>query len=466
MSSNLLDFTVDYSLFEGINKDFLEEHKIYPVHSQQLSVLIATSNKTLNEEEFVKIFDKPVKFLFVEGNELKAELQYLDLKKELYLLGKNALSNKDRKDENSYIINFMDILFSFCIVYNASDIHFESANESVIIRLRIDGELIQIFRFDKELFSLISSIIKYFGNLDISQKRIPLNGRFSRKINKLIYDMRISTMPTIYGESIVLRILDNGNIKKDILTIGFERNTLQCINKNIRVTQGLILVTGPTGSGKTTSLYSMINSLNTKNKKIITIEDPVEYKLDGVMQVNINEEIHLDYQLVLKNILRQDPDILLIGEIRDKESLQIAIQASLTGHLVIATLHTNNAIETITRLIDLEAEPYLIASTLKMVLSQRLVRVLCPHCKVKSMTTNSYEHKGCTLCNFTGYKGRKIVSEVLEVDEQIAKMISRKSHMDEIVSYANTIGFTSLKENGLQLVDAGITTLDEFYSKI
>jgi len=466
MNSVLLDFIVDYSLFDHIEKNFLEKKNIYPVQTQQLSVLIATSNKELETEELIKIYDKPIKFLFVEENELKSELQYLDLKKKLYLLGKNALSHKDSKDENSYIINFMDIVFSFCIENNASDIHFESANQSLIIRLRIDGELIQIFRFNKDLFSLISSIIKYFGNLDISQKRIPLNGRFSRRINKLIYDMRISTMPTIYGESIVLRILDNGNIKKDILTIGFEPNTLQSINRNIRLNQGLILVTGPTGSGKTTSLYSMINSLNTKNKKIITIEDPVEYKLDGVMQVNINEEIDLDYQVVLKNVLRQDPDILLIGEIRDKESLQIAIQASLTGHLVIATLHTNNAIETITRLIDLEAEPYLISSTLKMVLSQRLVRILCSDCKVKNTTINSYENKGCELCNYTGYKGRKIVSEVLEVDEDIAKMISRKSHMDEIVSYANTKGFRSLHDSGLELVTEGITTLDEFYSKI
>jgi len=466
MSNFLLDYTVDYSLFDGIKKDFLEKYKIYPIHSQQLSVLIATSNKELETEKLVKIYDKPVKILFVEENELKSELQYLELKRELYRLGKNALTNKNSKEENSYIINFMDILFSFCIVHNASDIHFESADNSLSIRLRIDGELIQIFRFDKELFSLISSIVKYFGNLDISQKRVPLNGRFSRKIAKLTYDMRISTMPTIYGESIVLRILDNGNIKKDILTIGFESDTLKTINKTIRLTQGLILVTGPTGSGKTTSLYSMINSINTKNKKIITIEDPVEYKLDGVIQVNINEDINLDYQVVLKNILRQDPDILLIGEIRDKESLQIAIQASLTGHLVIATLHTNNAVETITRLIDLQAEPYLIASTLKMVLSQRLVRVLCSHCKVKNTVSNRYEHTGCSLCNYTGYKDRKIVSEVLEVDEKIAKMISRQSHMDEIVSYANMKGFVSLQENGLQIVDDGITTLDEFYSKI
>lgn len=347
-----------------------------------------------------------------------------------------------------------------------SDIHFESLSESVVIRLRIDGELNQIFRFDGKLFTLISSIIKYFGNLDISQRRIPLNGRFSKNIDGNIYDLRISTMPTIYGESIVLRILDNGNIQKNIEDIGFDEYTLKIVRKTLCLNQGLVLVTGPTGSGKTTSLYSMINSLNTKNKKIITIEDPVEYKLNGVMQVNINDEINLNYELVLKNILRQDPDILLIGEIRDLEALKIAIQASLTGHLVIATLHTNNALETITRLLDLQAEPYLIASTLKMVLSQRLLKLLCPKCKVKNLNGKGFSQKGCESCTFVGYKNRQIVSEVLEIDQKISSLISTNRCIDEIQKHINSTGFRSLNENGITLVKNGLTTLEEYYSKV
>ena len=402
----------------------------------------------------------------VDEKYIQAELQYLSLKKLLYKLANNALSNIHEDNENSYIINFIDDLLVFCISKNVSDIHFEALDNSIVIRVRIDGELNQIFRFDIKLFSLVSSIIKYFGNLDISQKRMPLNGRFTREINHKKYDIRISTMPTVYGESIVLRILDNDNIQKDINLIGLDNNTLKIIKESIQLTQGLILVTGPTGSGKTTTLYSMLSSLNSKNKKIITIEDPVEYKLDGIMQVNVNNAINLNYQTVLKNILRQDPDILLIGEIRDTESLQIALQASLTGHLVIATLHTNNAVETITRLLDLQAEPYLVATTLKMILSQRLVRLLCVNCKVKDTSSNYYLHEGCEKCNYTGYKNRQIVSEVLKIDETISKMIANKESLLEIQGYANKIGFRRLRDNARELMDNELTTLAEILSKV
>ena len=464
--SKLFTYNIDYSLSLNLEKDFLSKHSIVPIEQKGLSILVATSNTTQNLDDLITLFNKPVKLIYVSQKDINSELQYLEFKQTLYKLGIKAINIVDTKNENSYIVNFIEKLFSFSIVHNASDIHFESVDNSIVIRLRIDGELNQIFRFKKELFPLISSIIKYFGNLDISQKRIPLNGRFSKYIDESLYDMRISTMPTIYGESIVLRILDNGNIKKDLDSIGLEDNTLELIKKTLQFSQGLVLVTGPTGSGKTTSLYSMIHSLNTNNKKIITIEDPVEYRLDGVMQVNIHNEINLNYQVVLKNILRQDPDILLIGEIRDTESLQIAIQASLTGHLVIATLHTNSALETITRLLDLKAEPYLISSTLKMVLSQRLLRVLCKECKTKKVDTNCYVAKGCSKCNYVGYKNRQIVSEILEIDKHISRMIGKGDSMDNLLKYVKTQKFKTLKENAMEFVAQGITTLEEFYSKV
>ena len=464
--SKLFTYNIDYSLSLNLEKDFLSKHSIVPIEQKGLSILVATSNTTQNLDDLITLFNKPVKLIYVSQKDINSELQYLEFKQTLYKLGIKAINIVDTKNENSYIVNFIEKLFSFSIVHNASDIHFESVDNSIVIRLRIDGELNQIFRFKKELFPLISSIIKYFGNLDISQKRIPLNGRFSKYIDESLYDMRISTMPTIYGESIVLRILDNGNIKKDLDSIGLEDNTLELIKKTLQFSQGLVLVTGPTGSGKTTSLYSMIHSLNTNNKKIITIEDPVEYRLDGVMQVNIHNEINLNYQVVLKNILRQDPDILLIGEIRDTESLQIAIQASLTGHLVIATLHTNSALETITRLLDLKAEPYLISSTLKMVLSQRLLRVLCKECKTKNVDTNRYVAKGCSKCNYVGYKNRQIVSEILEIDKHISRMIGKGDSMDNLLKYVKTQKFKTLKENAMEFVAQGITTLEEFYSKV
>jgi len=464
--NKLLDYNIDYSLSNESHIEYFQKNKILPLENKELSIFIARVNENIDIDTLIGIFNKPVKTIKFSKKEMSFELQYLDLKKELYTHAAKAIVNIEISSNNSYINTFMEILFSFCIIKNVSDIHFESLGNSMIIRLRIDGELIQIFRFKIELFPLISSVIKYFGNLDISQKRIPLNGRFSKKIDSLMYDIRISTMPTIYAESIVLRILDNGNIKKDINTIGFEENTLELIKKTLCLSQGLVLVTGPTGSGKTTSLYSMINCLNTVNKKIITIEDPVEYKLDGVIQVNINDEINLDYKTVLKNILRQDPDILLIGEIRDSEALNIAIQASLTGHLVIATLHTNNALETITRLLDLKAEPYLIASTLKMVLSQRLLRLLCSNCKEKENSTNTYIAKGCNICSYTGYKNRQVVSEVLEIDEHIAYLLSQNNAMLKIKSYIKEIDFSTLQDNAKVLVDLGKTSLEEYYAKM
>ena len=463
---NLIDYNIDYSLSDNLSVDYLSQNKLLPLVEENLSILVGTSKKEQDLDKLISLFNKPIKLVYFDEKEMNFELQHIELKRCLYKYASLSLVNIDVMNENSYIIIFMEKLFKFCVLNNVSDIHFEALDSSVVIRLRIDGELNQIFRFKLELFPLISSIIKYFGNLDISQKRIPLNGRFSQKINDLTYDIRISTMPTIYGESVVLRILDNGNIKKDIDNIGFEENVLSVIRKTLRLTQGLVLVTGPTGSGKTTSLYSMINSLNNTNKKIITIEDPVEYKLEGVMQVNVNNEINLNYQTVLKNILRQDPDILLIGEIRDSESLQIAIQASLTGHLVIATLHTNNSVETITRLLDLKAEPYLIASTLKIVLSQRLVRILCPYCKKKDELTNKYKAVGCNKCSYVGYKNRQVVSEILEIDDTLSNMISNKDGMEKIKLHLKDIHFETLKENGMKLVTNGITTLEEYYSKV
>ncbi len=466
MSSNLLEYNIDYNLLKNIKREILFEYDIMPIKQEELFLLISTSNISQDTAPLIKIFNKSIKLIEVEKKSLDFEWQYLDFKLKLFNLANKAINNMDIDKENSHIIEFIDELFIFSVQNNVSDIHYECLDKSIIIRFRIDGQLNQFFRFDISLYQLISSIIKYFGNLDIAQKRLPLNARFSRMVDDKSYDVRVSTMPTIYGESIVLRILDNGNVQKDLNQIGFESQTLKTIEENLQLTQGLILVTGPTGSGKTTTLYSMLNALNTKSKKIITIEDPVEYKLDGVMQVNINNEIDLSYHVVLKNILRQDPDILMIGEIRDSESLQTAMQAALTGHLVIATLHTNSAVETITRLLDLKAEPYLIASTLKMVLSQRLLRILCPSCKVKDNTNNSFKSRGCAKCNFTGYKGRKVVSEILTIDDDISNVIATNHNISDITKLLKDKDFVTINENGKSLVDNGLTSLSEYYSKV
>jgi general secretion pathway protein E len=323
----------------------------------------------------------------------------------------------------------------------------------ILFKFRIDGKLKTFFSFKNEFFKFISSYIKLISNLDMTQIRIPLDGRFSLSINEKKYDFRVSTMPTIDAESIVIRVLDNKNINKNLQTLGLSPNLLEILNQSLQLTQGLILISGPTGSGKTTTLYSILKELNCEEKKIITVEDPIEYKIDSICQVAINNKIGLSFEVVLKNILRQDPDVIFIGEIRDKFSLNIALQASLTGHLVIASIHANNAVETISRLIDLQADPFLLSSTLKLVMAQRLVLNYCKYC----------DALGCEKCNFTKYYDRSCIAEILKINEKISSFIFKKSDMNEIKSYLSNINFRTILDDGRQKVDLNITSLDEVY---
>ena len=449
---------IEYNLSQDIEVNILRKYRILPIKQNNLHILIGTSNIDQDTKDIKHLFNSPIKFIKIDDIFLEYEYRYLSYKIALYNLAINSIKKNIQEKENLYILEFLDIVFEFCIKQNISDIHFESLKNHIVIRFRLDGVLIEFFKFNKKLYSLISAVVKFLANLDISQKRLPLNGAFSKDILKYSYDFRVSTMPTIYGESIVLRILDNKNIQKSLSSIGFLQNELDIIYKNIQLSQGLILVTGPTGSGKTTTLYSILNYLNQKSKKIITIEDPVEYKIDGIMQINLNPQIELDYHTVLKNILRQDPDILLIGEIRDTLSAKIAIRAALTGHLVIATLHTNDSIETITRLIDLQIEPYLISTTLKMVIAQRLVRKLCS-CKIYDEVLNSYKAIGCEKCNLTGYKDRTIIAEVLEVSRDVAESIYQNKPI-------KIKEFNTLKYSAKKLLKNGTISYEEFVSKV
>jgi general secretion pathway protein E len=326
----------------------------------------------------------------------------------------------------------------------------------ILFKFRVDGRLKTFFAFKYEFFKYISSYIKLISNLDITQVRIPLDGRFSLVIKDKSFDFRVSTMPTIDSESIVLRILDNKNINKNLRTLGLSTNLLEILNESLKLTQGLILISGPTGSGKTTTLYSMLKELDSEEKKIITVEDPIEYKIDSICQVAINNKIGLSFELVLKNILRQDPDVIFIGEIRDKFSLDIALQASLTGHLVIASIHANNAVETISRLVDLDADPFLISSTLKLIMAQRLVLNYCTSCNAK----------GCEKCNFTKYYDRSSIAEILRIDEKISSFIFKKSDINEIKNHLKTTNFKTMLDDGKQKVEEKITSLEEVYKVI
>ena len=440
---SILDsFICDYSLVNEYNVNELKDNLILPIKKDQYFMTVAVC-KDSGDIDYLE--DGIVlKQIETHKNEILFCLDNFEKKYNIYEKYKNTIELNQEKS----IQSFFDLLLDYSMEKKCSDIHIETLVDCLIIRLRIDGVLKTYFSFEKKFYLTLSSYIKLLSNMDITQKREPQNGRFSKIINDKRVDFRVSTMPIITGESIVLRILDNCANKKDLNNIGFDIKVLEKIKKSIRKSNGLILVTGPTGSGKTTTLYSILNELNDNSKKIMTIEDPVEYQIKGIQQISINNEIGLKFNDVLKNILRQDPDIIMIGEIRDEESLSIAIQASLTGHLVLSTLHTNDSVSTISRLIDLKAKPYLIASTLKAVIAQRLVLKLC--CS-----------DGCPKCNYTKFDGRVPLFEFLEFDENISSMVSKGFDKNEILDYALKNGFKTLQNDAKEKIEKKLTTENE-----
>lgn len=456
----LNDYIIDYALVQNFSINKLLDFKILPLKKFDFYTLIAICDDS-NLSYLDINYNTPIKTIKVNKNDILFHLNEFEQRFKIFDLAKNSIKSNLKQ---SYINDFFEYLLSFAISKDASDIHFETLDDALVIKYRIDGILQQFFKFEFDFYPIVSSVIKLYSKLDITQRRIPMNGRFSQKIDKHKYDFRVSIMPTICGESIVIRILNKNNIEKSLDELGLDSLTLKTIKEKMTYSQGMILVTGPTGSGKTTTLYSILKQLSLQSKKIITIEDPVEYKLSNIQQVAINNEIGLTFSEILKNVLRQDPDVLMIGEIRDKESLSIAIQASLTGHLVLATLHTNDSISTINRLLDLEAEPFLVASTLKTIISQRLVLKLCEFCKIKvNEKENIFENFGCPKCNLTGYKNREIISELFVIDEKISSMICKKTDINEIINYCKTKGFRTLFENGMLKVKEGIVNIKEVY---
>lgn len=437
---------IDFSLCKNFKEKDLIEALFLPFAQNDfvLNVFCVNTNDD-NLAKIEKLTKSAIQVFPIDTNSLLMLLQNLELKIMLQTLIQQA-----SKEFNKIEI-FFDLLINHTILNNISDIHFESKIDKFGIRVRTDGILIKLLNLQENFFGTISSYLKLISKLDISQKRIPQNGRFTKIINDKSFDFRISCMPTINGESIVIRILSNQSIEINIDNLGFENKTLEILNKSIKSSNGLILVSGPTGSGKTTTLYGILKKLNSTTKKILTIEDPVEYKIENLQQVGINKEIGLDFLTVLKNALRQDPDIMMIGEIRDEESLRIAITAALTGHLVLATIHTNSAILTIDRMLDLNADPFLVASTMRAIVSQRLVRKICQNCS----------GKGCVQCNMTGYFGREIVSEILQNSQNISKVISSKASNDKIYEIAKSEGFTKMVENGMIKVNNKLIKLED-----
>lgn len=380
----------------------------------------------------------------------------------LLTLEKNVI---DSNDTDASIIKFVNQVLNEAINERATDIHIEPYEDYLNIRYRIDGILYDA-PFQKDILHLhapIISRIKILSGLNISKRKIPQDGRFKISINKNELDLRVSILPTTWGEAAVIRILMGAYDFISMDNIGLLDNHLRILKECINIPHGLILVTGPTGSGKTTTLYSFLSSLNAKDKKIITIEDPIEYLIKGITQLQVNNNVDFTFAKGLRSILRHDPDVIMVGEIRDKETAEIAIQSALTGHLVFSTLHTNDAISAITRLIDLGIEPFLLSSCLEGVIAQRLVRTLCKNCILQTTHNQktTYKSDGCNACNFTGYKGRSAIFEIIRLDTELKNLIHGNAQQKIIKSYLEKINFQSLREHGLIKVENGITSLSE-----
>jgi general secretion pathway protein E len=376
------------------------------------------------------------------------------------------------------IVKLVNLLITRAVESRASDIHIEPFGDEVKVRYRIDGVLSDVESAPKRLQAAMVSRIKIMAKLNIAERRLPQDGRIRLLVGDREIDLRVSTIPILHGESIVMRILDKESIVIDLDALGFMPDTLRDFNQLIKRPNGIILVTGPTGSGKTTTLYGALDKINSPDRKIITVEDPIEYQLKGVNQIQVRPTIGLSFTNTLRHIVRQDPDVVMIGEIRDLETAEIAIQAALTGHLVFSTLHTNDAPSAITRLLDMGVESFLLSSTVRGILAQRLVRIICLACKVEDTSTDQaqelkalgirddtrlYRGRGCETCTYTGFHGRMGIFELLLVDEAMRRLILRKADEGEIRQAARSGGMKTLLEDGIRKIEMGSTTLGEVF---
>ena len=381
-------------------------------------------------------------------------------------------------DQDAPVIQLVNGLLSECIRRGASDIHVEPYEKRCRVRMRIDGVLHEVAEIPLAMKRAITARFKIMSQMDIAESRLPQDGRIKLKSNGAVIDFRVNSLPSLFGEKIVLRMLSQGNLQLDMMKLGFEAKQLETFKKGIYSSSGLVLVTGPTGSGKTTTLYSAISELNQVTDNISTAEDPVEYNLEGVNQVQVHKEIGMTFAAILRALLRQDPDIVLVGEIRDMETAEIAIQAALTGHLVLSTLHTNDAPSTITRLINMGVQPFLVVAAINTIIAQRLVRSICAHCKIEetipveklieggfskddAKKVKCYKGKGCSKCNNSGYKGRLAIYEVFDFNMKLKEMILKGANQIELKRQAVQDGMKSLRLSALTKVVEGKTTFEE-----
>lgn len=420
-------------------------------------------NKQIDAEEKVLAEFENLAISEFEFEESKEEVNLTELKKEV---------------DEAPIVKLVNYILTEAVKRGASDIHVEPYEKDFRVRFRIDGVMQEFIRPPKSIKDALTSRLKILAELDIAERRLPQDGRIKIKISGKSIDMRVSTLPVLYGEKVVLRILDKSNLQLDLEKLGFEPESLKVFLNGIESPYGMVLVTGPTGSGKSTTLYSALSRLNKEDTNIMTAEDPVEYNIFGINQVQMKEEIGLNFAAALRSFLRQDPDIIMVGEIRDYETAEIAIKAALTGHLVLSTLHTNDAPSTINRLLNMGIEPFLVASSTNVILAQRLARKICKNCaeklkisqealldvgfkKEELSTFTPYKGKGCDACSGTGYKGRVALYEVMGVSDSIKELILRGATASEIKEQAIKEGMLTLRRSGLEKVKTGLTSIEE-----
>ena len=484
---DLDDIDIDYRISEKLSTAQLKTYSAIPVKEDEISVYVAFKNPfdVMAQDKVQNLFNrKLLKVAIAQPTQIEKYISKLALNesiKDVITEIRRELSSsasQGQNTENSGILKLIEIILKTSIQSRASDIHIEPTETNCIVRSRIDGMLSETFIFDKDIYPPMVSRMKLLSNMDIAERRRPQDGRFSAQILDKEYDFRISTLPILNGESIVLRILDKSKVIINLEDLGMHPDNFAKFKKSMKAPYGIILVTGPTGSGKTTTLYGALNDIKSVKTKIITVEDPVEYQLNMIQQVHVNEKAGLTFVSALRSILRQDPDVIMIGEIRDQETLRIAIQAALTGHLVFSTLHTNDAISALPRMIDMGIEPYLVSGALVCIEAQRLVRKLCPHCKQKITLSQKafdevkkfvpenyqfYKSVGCPQCSQTGYLGREMISEILPISDHIASMVANGASKDELKSVAYEEGFIDMFHDGVIRAANGITTLEEVY---
>jgi type IV pilus assembly protein PilB len=463
---------VHVALVNPLNPSIIDELGFTVGKEKELQLVVADPNA------IEKLIDKYYGEDTDDVSNILAELGAdKDMEEEVREAGEDAGSLADLANETP-IIRFVNLVLFQAVQDRASDVHFEPFEDEFKIRYRVDGALYEMAPPPKHLALPVISRIKVMANLNISERRVPQDGRISMPIGNRQVDLRVSTLPTAFGESVVLRILDRNSVNLDLENLGLPKEMMSYVDEAIQQPNGIFIVTGPTGSGKTTTLYSCLRKVNTPDSKLLTAEDPVEFDIEGIMQVAINEAVGMTFGKALRSFLRQDPDVIMLGEMRDLETAQIAIQASLTGHLVLSTLHTNDAPGAVTRLVDMGVEPFLISSTLSAVLAQRLVRTVCKKCRTPFEPTENqlsllnlsphdigdkvfYYGRGCSTCNDTGYKGRKGIYELLKVTDTIRNLINERAPTIVVRQKAMEMGMVSLREDGLRGIFDGVTTIEE-----